>query len=268
MSNFAVLTIAYLHTATAIVISITTNTPCHLTCYYTDKEPRRHRTARNQRGLTLPWGVYYCFVAWQTVEQTEPGDTYIHTFEVAPWEYCQTKWFAFRGTLAEVLSPSVSPLFKHHHHYITYSQEQLLNDFFTVLHTSRIRCGQRLIIPGRSLTHLSFLLYQYTPGATGPVTFEVWADIPEPTIVATKFLADASALPLGPTWQEVALDSPVFVDGPAHICVQYPGPGHVGIRFWLRDVKPDEYYAQQAYPGFAWWYITESDMAYKYTYQE
>jgi len=115
MNNFAVLNIAHLHLTTAIVITITTNNPCHLTCYYTDKEPHRHRTARNQRGLTLPWGVYYCFVAWKSVEQMEPGDTTTHTFEIPDWSFCQTKWFAFRGTVSAVLSPSVSPLFKHHH---------------------------------------------------------------------------------------------------------------------------------------------------------
>ena len=65
--------------------------------------------------MTLPWGVYYCFVAWQSVEQTEAGDTLIHTFEVPDWSYCQIKWLAFRGTVAGELSPSVSPIFKHHH---------------------------------------------------------------------------------------------------------------------------------------------------------
>ena len=115
MNNFAVLTIAYSHTATSIIITITTNTPCHLTCYYTDKEPGSHRTSRNQRGLTLPWGVYYCFVAWLSVEQTEPGDTLTHTFEIPAWSYCQIKWLAFRGTVAGELSPSVSPIFQHHH---------------------------------------------------------------------------------------------------------------------------------------------------------
>ncbi|MBA7562259.1 hypothetical protein ES708_03909 [subsurface metagenome] len=115
MNNFAVLTIAYSHTATSLIITITTNTPCHLTCYYTDKEPGSHRTSRNQRGLTLPWGVYYCFVAWLSVEQTEPGDTLTHTFEIPDWSYCQIKWLAFRGTVAGELSPSVSPIFQHHH---------------------------------------------------------------------------------------------------------------------------------------------------------
>ncbi|MBA7585154.1 hypothetical protein ES708_27124 [subsurface metagenome] len=115
MNNFTVLNIAYTPTSTTLSFIITTNNPCHLTCYYTDKEPRRHRTARNQRGLTLPWGVYFCFVAWQSVEQIEPGDTLTHTFEIPDWSFCQTKWFAFRGTVSEVLSPSVSCLFQYHH---------------------------------------------------------------------------------------------------------------------------------------------------------
>jgi hypothetical protein len=115
MNNFAVLTIAYSPAPTTLPLNVDTNNPCHLTCYYTDKEPGSHRTSRNQRGLTLPWGVYYCFVAWKSVEQTEPGDTLIHTFEIPDWSLCQTKWFAFRGTVASVLSPSVSCLFKYHH---------------------------------------------------------------------------------------------------------------------------------------------------------
>ncbi|MBA7590331.1 hypothetical protein ES708_32446 [subsurface metagenome] len=115
MNNFAVLTIAYSPAPTTLPLSIETNNPCHLTCYYTDKKPGSHRTARNQRGLTLPWGVYYCFVAWQSVEQTEPGDTLTHTFEIPDWSYCQTKWFAFRGTVAGEASPSVSCIFKKHH---------------------------------------------------------------------------------------------------------------------------------------------------------
>ncbi|MBA7579049.1 hypothetical protein ES708_20915 [subsurface metagenome] len=115
MNNFAVLTIAYSPAPTTLPLSVETNNPCHLTCYYTDKEPGSHRTSRNQRGLTLPWGIYYCFVAWQSVEQIEPGDTLIHTFDILDWAYCQTKWFCFRGTFAGELSPSVSCIFKYHH---------------------------------------------------------------------------------------------------------------------------------------------------------
>ncbi|MBA7579666.1 hypothetical protein ES708_21540 [subsurface metagenome] len=115
LQHFAVLEVSYLHKPTSIVITCRTNNPCHLTLYYTEKEPVRHATSLVKRGLAVPWGAYFCFVAWNSVEQQEAGDTLIHTFEVPDWSYCQTKWFTFRGTVAEVLSPSVTALLKHHH---------------------------------------------------------------------------------------------------------------------------------------------------------
>ncbi|MBA7587300.1 hypothetical protein ES708_29325 [subsurface metagenome] len=115
MNNFAVLDLAYTHYDAGIYICVKTDVPCHLTCYHTTSAPRRHRTSRNQRGLTLPWGVYYCFVAWNSVEQEQAGDTLYHLFNVSPWMVLTTKWFAFRGTINEELSPSVSALFEHRH---------------------------------------------------------------------------------------------------------------------------------------------------------
>ncbi len=115
LQHFAVLQVAYLHKNTSILITCTTNNPCHLTCYYTDKKPVRHTTSTVKRGVSLPWGAYFCFVAWKSVEQQEPGDTLTHTFEIPDWSYCQIKWFTFRGTVAGELSPSVTALIKHHH---------------------------------------------------------------------------------------------------------------------------------------------------------
>jgi len=115
LQHFAVLELLYFHTSTSIIIECRTNNPCHLTLYYTEKEPVRHATSLVKRGLAVPWGAYFCFVAWKSVEQQQAGDTLIHTFEVPDWSYCQTKWFTFRGTVAEVLSPSVTALLKHHH---------------------------------------------------------------------------------------------------------------------------------------------------------
>ncbi|MBA7633840.1 hypothetical protein ES703_41411 [subsurface metagenome] len=115
LQHFAVLEVSYLHKPTSIVITCRTNNPCHLTLYYTEKEPVRHATSLVKRGLAVPWGAYFCFVAWNSVEQQEAGDTLIHTFEVPDWSYCQTKWFTFRGTVAGELSPSVTALLKHHH---------------------------------------------------------------------------------------------------------------------------------------------------------
>ncbi len=115
LQHFATIDIEYFHTPDSIIISLLTNNPCHLTCYYTDKKPLKHHTTRIVRGLEVPWGVYFCFVAWKAIEQNEAGDTIWHTFVIPDWSYCQTKWFTFRGTIVEVLSPSVGPIFMHHH---------------------------------------------------------------------------------------------------------------------------------------------------------
>lgn len=114
LNNFAVMTIAYTHTFDTMVITITTNNTCHLTCYWTDKEPLQHFTSRVVRGLTVPWGTYFCFVGWRAIEQLEAGDTLSHTFHIPDLVYCQTIFFTFRGTVAGVLSPSVAPIFKRH----------------------------------------------------------------------------------------------------------------------------------------------------------
>ncbi|MBA7566575.1 hypothetical protein ES708_08271 [subsurface metagenome] len=115
LQHFAVLEVSYAHFSTSIIIACRTNNPCHLTLYYTDKEPVRHATSLVKRGLAVPWGAYFCFVAWNSVEQQEAGDTLIHTFKVHDWSYCQVKWFTFRGTVTGDLSPSVTALLKHHH---------------------------------------------------------------------------------------------------------------------------------------------------------
>ncbi|MBA7591165.1 hypothetical protein ES708_33317 [subsurface metagenome] len=120
--HFAILEITQAPTPSGIIITCRTNNPCHLTIYFTDKPPVRHATSRVVRGLALPWGAYWCFVAWNSLQQQEAGDTLIHTFEVSPWAYCQTKWFSFRGIIAGELSPSAGPLIKKHYAFKIYEQ--------------------------------------------------------------------------------------------------------------------------------------------------
>jgi hypothetical protein len=115
LEHFAIMDIGYFHAPTSLTITTSTNNPCHLTCYYTHIPPRKHHTTRIVRGLTVPWGVYFCFVAWKAVEQNEAGDTLTHTFDIPDWSYCQIKYFTFRGTISGEISPSVGPLFIHHH---------------------------------------------------------------------------------------------------------------------------------------------------------
>ncbi len=115
LQHFAVLDIIQFSHSTGILIITTTNNPCHLTCYYTNKTPLRHATTLIKRGVALPWGAYFCFVAWNSLEQQEAGDTFTHTFDLTPWPICETRWFAFRGTVEGVISPSVSALIKKHY---------------------------------------------------------------------------------------------------------------------------------------------------------
>ncbi|MBA7708617.1 hypothetical protein ES703_117520 [subsurface metagenome] len=115
VKNFAVLDYQALHLDNAIIFSIPTPVPCHLSCYYTDKTPLKHHRTRILRGVALPWGTYFCLVAWKAVEQLEPGDSLYHTFPVPDWSFSQVKWFTFRGEVDFIDSPSVGPIFKHIH---------------------------------------------------------------------------------------------------------------------------------------------------------
>ena len=111
-------TIAQVDLAGGFEITTTTDVPCHLWLYWTEKEPWVHRSAKVKRGLSIPWAAYWCFVAWHKLEQTEAGDTTTHTFTWLGWVVCETKWFAFHGTIAGVDSPSDAPIFHKHYTYI------------------------------------------------------------------------------------------------------------------------------------------------------
>jgi len=101
--------------ANEVTIVLTTNVPCHLWMYWTTKQPWVHRVSGLHRGLTVPWDSYWCFAVWTKNEQHEEGDTYIHTFIKPDWKYCETRWFCFRGTIADLLSPSDSAIFRKHY---------------------------------------------------------------------------------------------------------------------------------------------------------
>ncbi len=269
MNNFAVLNIAYSHLPTAIVISITTNNPCHLTCYYSEKKPHRHKTSRTDRGLTLPWGAYYCFVSWKSVEQLEPGDTLTHTFQIPDWSYCQTKYFAFRGTVASELSPSVSCLFKHHHPgAIPQVEEQPLYDNLNYFLPTREKQGQRLTITNRILSELAFVLDRQGTGMTGDISFAI-RRVSDDSLIATKVWGDASDVPTDPTWLGVTLDTPVLINEEVRILAEWPLATYTrtkNIRFHLQtsDVKPSEVYTK--YELDAWDESWPWDAAYRYEY--
>jgi len=115
VEHLAILAITQTPTRDGVKIILPTSVPCHLTCYWTDKQPRKHHLTRIVRGIAVPWYTYFCFVGWHAVEQIEPGDTLYHTFDLSPWPICETRWFTFRGEVDNILSPSVGPIFKKHH---------------------------------------------------------------------------------------------------------------------------------------------------------
>ncbi|MBA7580709.1 hypothetical protein ES708_22603 [subsurface metagenome] len=271
LQHFAVLTIAYSHTATSVIITITTNNPCHLTCYYTDKAPGRHRTARNQRGLTLPWGAYYCFVAWKEVEQIEAGDTLIHTFEIPDWSYCQTKYHAFRGTVAGELSPSVSALFKHHHPGLIPKIEEQ-TEYNTIMGISgggTEGLGQYLIIPDRKVVKVAFPLSKIA-SPTGDIVFDIRRGIDQ-SVICSQVWGDAAGLPVFPTiiWVEVEFDDPQTINEVVIMEFVFTGgdaSNQVVGNFQDSDVKPGE--NKVRYRGGDWFQDTLQDAAYRYTYLE
>ncbi|GAJ12147.1 unnamed protein product, partial [marine sediment metagenome] len=212
IDNFAVLDMDYIHLAIGLIILLPTATPCHLTCYYTDKKPLKHHTERIIRGLTVPWGVYFCFVGWKAVEQNEPGDTLYHTFTFPDWEFCQTKWFTFRGEVDNILSPSVGPIFEHHHPgVIAGIEEQPLYDGVVFVLPTRTKCGQRLTITNRRVAKLAFVLERYGGGWTSDISFTI-RRVSDDSIIATKVWGLEAIVPSVPTRLEVTFDTPVFID--------------------------------------------------------
>lgn len=114
MNHFSVLDICWYCDFTTLILYVKTDSPVHLWTYYSDVEPQRHPRTRVIRGLQVPWDTYFCFVAWKSLEQDEPGDTLIHTFTWTDWPICLTRWFTHRGKIAGEWSPSCGPLFKRH----------------------------------------------------------------------------------------------------------------------------------------------------------
>jgi len=99
-------------------IVLTTDVPCHLWLCWTSKVPWVHRVTRLERGLTVPWDSYWCYVVWHVIDQDEPGDTLIHTYTWLGWQVCQTKYFRFHGKICGEVSPSDSPIFWKHYTYV------------------------------------------------------------------------------------------------------------------------------------------------------
>lgn len=92
----------------------TTDVPCHLWARMTTTPPRKHALPSYRRGLFLQGDIRFCFVVYEDNEQTEAGDTLIHTWYKSAWPVCETRWFYFIGTQGGAPSVSESPIFQFH----------------------------------------------------------------------------------------------------------------------------------------------------------
>lgn len=89
-----------------MVITFETDIPTHIWLRHTDTPPLMHLKSLRKRGLALMKDPYYCFVAWQEIEQVEAGDTLSHTFTWPDWYYGFEEWFYFRSEVAGEASPT------------------------------------------------------------------------------------------------------------------------------------------------------------------
>ena len=118
ISNWAPTNFTHVRSPEDYLITVTTDIPVHLFLRWTATEPLTHPTELFRRGISLPNATRWCFVAFHEIEQKEDGDTYIHTFLMENWPFCETRWFYFVGTKQAEESPSASPIFHlHPDHY-------------------------------------------------------------------------------------------------------------------------------------------------------
>ncbi len=98
-----------------VLITVTTDVPCHCFVRLTTHEPWIHKKPSLRRGVAFAEDVRFCFTVFWDNEQEEAGDTLIHTFVKPDWPHCQTRWFYFWGKVADEVSPSESAFFKYHY---------------------------------------------------------------------------------------------------------------------------------------------------------
>jgi len=114
---WALRTIEQTQIAGGFTIVTTTDTACHQWLRHTLVAPQKHPKPVMRRGLLIMYDARFCFVAFDDLEQNEPGDTFTHTFTWTGWENCQTRYFYFWATNLGEPMKSTSPLFSKHYYY-------------------------------------------------------------------------------------------------------------------------------------------------------
>lgn len=207
IDNLAVLDLTQTITEDGIKVTIPTSVPCHLWCYVSKIEPRKWITSRVTRGLAVPWHVHYSFIEWKRFEQTEPGDTLYHTFNIIPWAFCETFWLTFRGEVDNIQSPSVGPIFKKHR--TAPPPAPITLDFYPdpdpeitsvdggVIHIEALTFMQLRAAAGSLSVDSVGNTWAYFRSSTTP---NLWRDLRR-----VIYLYDTSAIPIGSTIQSATL---------------------------------------------------------------
>ena len=137
-------------------IVTTSDVPCHMWLRHTLEPPQKHAKPVERRGLIISWDARFCFVAFEDLEQDEPGDTFIHTFTWTGWEICQTRYFYFWATSWGEKMKSTSCLFSKH-----YLVEYLTAYFYPDAHPESTSCDGW---SGHLLPNLSWSAIRGAPG--------------------------------------------------------------------------------------------------------
>lgn len=116
-SHFTVIDIQWYVTLTGYLFHVTTDIPCHLYFYWTDKEPEKHPYTVLIRGQPLSGRARFCFVTWHQNSQIEPGNTITHTFYKPNWPICQTRYITFRASIGGFWCKSSTAIFSLHRTY-------------------------------------------------------------------------------------------------------------------------------------------------------
>jgi len=136
---------------------------------------------------------------------------------------------------------------------LTIKQEEYdanAGELYSALDATTTGCGQRLHIPNRTITKISFKLKRI--GVPEDVVSFMIVNAEAEEILAEKSIGSAGAISLTPTWYEATLDTPVTIDGDVYLYCRSLGSSGgncIAVGYSSRDVKENEHLVlETAYP--------------------
>lgn len=154
-------------------INATTDRACHMWVRYTFIPPVLDQRAEAARGLKKMTNPKYCFVEWTEVEQTQPGDTLNHSFQIPGWTPGIHIWWHFIATIDGDPTTSNTAIFT------AEAYEQ--GSAFTMQHidlTAKDPAGiidhaDGSVTPAKLATPFTFTAFPLTPSASPAQDYEV-----------------------------------------------------------------------------------------------